>query len=100
MRLVAILHDLLLSETKTKEKREEMQNHTVNLLTNMPLSCYEELLVPVEEIGKIDNPLYEYDDMNVEAVGVLMEFLDKRLKPPEKVGMTNCDLSLSNRLFD
>lgn len=85
MRLVAILHDLLLSETKTRDRRDELLSHTVNLLTNMPPSCYEELLVPVEEIGIIDNPLYEYDDMNVEAVGVLSEFLDKRLKPPEKV---------------
>ncbi|KAI1309411.1 Synembryn-A [Halotydeus destructor] len=84
MRLVAILHDLLLTETKTHDKREDLISHTVNLLTNMPLSCYEELLVSVEEIGRIDNPLYEYEDTNVEAVAVLLEFLGKRLKPPEK----------------
>lgn len=85
MRLVAILHDVLLSETKTKAKREELHNHTINLLTNMPSLCYEELLAPVEEIGKIDNPMYEFDDMNVEAVAMLLDFLDKRLKPQEKV---------------
>ena len=82
MRLVAILHDLLLSETKHKERREEIQSHTINLLTNMPTTTFEELLVPVEEIGKIDNPLYEYEDMNVEAVAVILEFLDKRLSSP------------------
>ena len=85
MRLVAILHDLLLSETKNKDKREEITSHTVNLLTNMPPSCYDELLVPVEEIGLIDNPLYEYEDMNVEAIAVMVDFLDKRLTPTEKV---------------
>lgn len=84
MRLVAILHDLLLTETKSKEKQEELHSHTVNLLTNMPRSCYEELLVPVEEIGRINSPLYEYNDMNVEAIVVLMEFLDRRLQPQQK----------------
>lgn len=85
MRLVAILHDLLLSETKSKEKREEIQSHTTNLLTNMPHTCFDELLVPVEEIGLIDNPLYEYEDSNVEAIAVLVEFLEKRLIPIDKV---------------
>lgn len=84
MRLVAILHDLLLSETRNKDRKEEIQSHTINLLTNMPSSTYEELLVPVEEIGKIDNPLYEYEDTNVEAVAVILEFLDKRLTPSDK----------------
>ena len=85
MRLVAILHDLLLTETKTKERREEIQSHTVNLLTTMPSSCYEELLAPIEEIGLIDNPMYEYNDMNVEAISVILDFLNTRLKPPERV---------------
>lgn len=81
MRLVAILHDLLLSETRHKERREEIQSHTINLLTNMPTTTFDELLVPVEEIGKIDNPLYEYEDTNVEAIAVILEFLEKRLTP-------------------
>lgn len=84
LRLVGILHDLLLTETETKEKREEMLNHTINLFTNLPSSCYEELLVPIEEIGRIDNPKYEYEDKNVEAIAVLLEFLDKRLEKPLK----------------
>lgn len=79
MRLVAILHDLLLSETHNKERKEEVQSHTINLLTNMPSSTYEELLVPVEEIGKIGNPKYEYEDTNVEAVAVILDFLERRL---------------------
>jgi hypothetical protein len=79
MRLVAILHDLLLSETRHKERREEIQSHTINLLTNMPTTTFDELLVPVEEIGKIDNPLYEYEDTNVEAIAVILEFMEKRL---------------------
>lgn len=88
MRLVAILHDLLLSESQNKERKEEIQSHTINLLTNMPTSTYEELLVPVEEIGKIDNPLYEYEDINVEAIAVILEFLEKRLTPSDKYDRT------------
>ncbi|XP_074597154.1 ric8 guanine nucleotide exchange factor A isoform X2 [Brevipalpus obovatus] len=85
LRLVGILHDLLLTDCETKEKRRELLTHTVNLLTNVPPSCFEELLVSIEEIGHIDNPKYEYEAMNVEAIVVLLEFLDKRLeKDPSK----------------
>lgn len=79
LRLVSILHDLLLCETKTKEKREDLQMHTVNLLTNMPPSSYEELLSPITEIGKPDNPDHQFDEMNVEVISVLLAFLTKRL---------------------
>lgn len=82
MRLVAILHDLLLCETKNRDRKDEIQSHTVDLLTTMPSSAYDELIVPVEEIGKIDNPMYEYEDSNVEAIAVLLEFLEKRLVLP------------------
>ncbi|XP_053214630.1 synembryn-A-like [Panonychus citri] len=84
LRLVGILHDLLLTEAETKEKKEELHNHIVNMLTNIPSYCYEELLVPIEEIGRIDNPRYEYEDMNVEAISVLLEFLERRFDKPSK----------------
>lgn len=83
IRLVAILHDLLLCETKNRDRKDDIQNHTVNLLTSMPASAYDELIVSVEEIGKIDNPMYEYDDFNVEAIAVLVEFLEKKLSTYE-----------------
>ena len=88
IRLVGILHDLLLTETKTKERRFELQNHIVNLFNNTPPRCYEELLVPIHEIGRIDNPKYEYEDMNVEALVVLLEFLDRRLDIPNPTART------------
>lgn len=49
MRLVSVLHDLLVCETVSKEKRHELHNHTVNLLTNMPRESFEELLTPLNE---------------------------------------------------
>lgn len=81
MRLVSILHDILLCETKSVEKQEELQSHTVNLLTNMPHSSYEELLTPLTDIpgGKSEKEL-EYEGMNMEAVAILLSFLEKRLE--------------------
>ena len=56
-------------------------SHTVNLLTNMPRESYEELLTPLTEgaIGGHANKDLEYDGNNMEAVNVLLDFLDKRL---------------------
>lgn len=90
MRLVSILHDILLSDTKVPEKKEELQSHTIDLLTNMPASSYEELLTPVTESpsGKKDSkkapdPL-EFDGMNMEVITVLLDFLERRLDKPNK----------------
>ncbi|XP_035221849.1 synembryn-A-like isoform X2 [Stegodyphus dumicola] len=85
MRLVSILHDILLSDAKPAEKKEELLSHTIDLLTNMPMSSYEELLTPVLKIHdtKVDN-VVEFDGMNMEAICVLLNFLDKRLDKPHK----------------
>lgn len=46
----------------------------------MPLSSYEELLTPVLKItdSQKDNTV-EFEGMNMEAICVLLNFLDKRL---------------------
>lgn len=69
-----------MTDTQNKEKRFDLQNHIVNLFNNTPPRCFDELLVPVHEIGRLDNPRYEYEDMNVEALAVLLDFLDRRLQ--------------------
>lgn len=79
LRLVSILHDLLLCDTKSKDRKEDLQSHTVNLLTTMPAPSYEELLSPITELGRPDNPEHEYDEMNMEVIAVLLSFLSKRL---------------------
>ncbi|CAG2183440.1 unnamed protein product, partial [Oppiella nova] len=45
----------------------------------MPAPSFEELLSPVTEMGRPDNPDHEYDEMNVEVIAVLLQFLSKRL---------------------
>lgn len=128
MRLVCVLKELLLCQTKSKDRMEELQRYsfvcscflvdikgaavymwwiffmleikhikqwcssmlnfkfinsmTVNLLTNVPSDCYEELLTPLNEddddIG-LENKEAEYDGKNMEAILVLLEFLNRRL---------------------
>ncbi|XP_062568468.1 synembryn-A-like [Saccostrea cucullata] len=88
MRLVCVLKELLLCKTKSKDLKEELQSMTVNLLTNVPLDCYEELLTPLNEddddIG-LENKEAEYDGKNMEAILVLLDFLYHRLDKPSKM---------------
>ncbi|XP_060555922.1 synembryn-A-like [Ruditapes philippinarum] len=86
MRLVCVLRDLLMCKTASKDKREEIISHTVNLLINMPRDCYEELLAPMAEVDLtgIENKEVEYDGKNMEAVVILLNFLYERLDRPPK----------------
>ena len=53
----------------------------MNLLTNMPWVSYEELLTPVNEgaVGGKDNKDIEFDGRNMEAIVILLGFLNNRL---------------------
>lgn len=86
MRLVCVLRDLLMCRTASKDKREEILSHTVNLLINMPRDCYEELLAPMAEVdlSGVENKEVEYDGKNMEAVVILLNFLYERLDRPTK----------------
>ena len=78
--MVSILHDLMLCDTKTVHRKEELQSNVVNLLTNMPYKSLEELLSNVADLGKPENPEYEFEEMNMEVIAVLLRFFAKRLK--------------------
>ncbi|KAK0055198.1 synembryn-A-like isoform X1 [Biomphalaria pfeifferi] len=85
MRLVSILHDLLMSTIMSKDKQEDLQSHIINLLINIPADFYEELLTPMVDDDKgIDNKDIEYDGKNMEAIHVILEFLDHRLRTATK----------------
>lgn len=113
MRLVSVLYELLTAVTASKDKKEELVSHTVNLLTNLPRESYEELVTPLNE-GSLDSPTdpndvgqqqVEYDGNNMAAVVVLIDFLNKRLDVPKaslKEGVTPilhclCEVCRSNR---
>ena len=54
----------------------------MNLLVNIPADFYEELLTPMVDMAeddRVDIKEMEYDGKNMEAVTVLLGFLDRRL---------------------
>lgn len=86
MRLVSILHDLLMSTIMSKDKQEDLQSHIVNLLINIPADFYEELLTPMveEEEKGGERQEIEFDGKNMEAIWVILQFLDHRLSMATK----------------
>ncbi|XP_016319996.1 synembryn-A-like [Sinocyclocheilus anshuiensis] len=64
-----------MSTSEGEERTEEMHSHTVNLLGNLPLPCLDVLLMPKVQQGSI-----EYMGVNMDAVKVLVEFMEKRLE--------------------
>ncbi|XP_051885491.1 synembryn-A [Pristis pectinata] len=72
--LVAILRHCLLTTVDGEDRTEELHSHTVNLLGNLPLMCLDVLLTPRVQPGSV-----EYLGMNMDAVDVLLDFLEKRV---------------------
>ncbi|KAM9854183.1 chaperone Ric-8A [Aulostomus maculatus] len=81
--LVAILRSCLLSCADGEERTDEFHSHTVNLLGNLPLPCLDVLLMPKVKQGSI-----EYMGVNMDAVNMLLEFMEKRLDRAHKLRET------------
>ncbi|KAM7396103.1 hypothetical protein PAMP_019172 [Pampus punctatissimus] len=81
--LGAILRHCLLSHADGDERNEEFHSHTVNLLGNLPLPCLDVLLMPKVQQGSI-----EYMGVNMDAVNMLLEFMEKRLDRGHKLKET------------
>ncbi|CAF0737113.1 unnamed protein product [Rotaria sordida] len=81
MRLVSILRELLLCYGPNDEKQMELQNHIINLLTNMPKTCFEELLSPA--VLEDENGGDEHNGKNMEAINIILRFLDHRITKTE-----------------
>ncbi|GAB6025666.1 Synembryn-A [Chamberlinius hualienensis] len=82
-RLVAILRDLLLCSTSTASKQEELQSHTINLLTNMPFESSENLVNAL--LDSTENKDFEFEGHNIEAIACLLIFLEMKLEKPDKL---------------
>ncbi|KAI3371789.1 hypothetical protein L3Q82_024344 [Scortum barcoo] len=81
--LGAILRHCLLSHADGEERTDEFHSHTVNLLGNLPLPCLDVLLMPKVQQGSI-----EYMGVNMDAVNMLLEFMEKRLDRGHKLKET------------
>ncbi|XP_039295364.1 synembryn-A [Nilaparvata lugens] len=77
MKLQLILKSMLLCKTTPPQLIQSLHNHVVNLLTLAPNACHREL---ISIISPNDTPRgHEFNGKNMEAVAVLIDFLDKRL---------------------
>uniref|UniRef100_A0A3Q4BU26 Synembryn n=1 Tax=Mola mola TaxID=94237 RepID=A0A3Q4BU26_MOLML len=81
--LGAILRHCLTSRADGEERTEEFHSHTINLLGNLPLHCLDVLLMPKVQQGSI-----EYMGVNMDAVNMLLEFMEKRLDRGQKLKET------------
>jgi hypothetical protein len=57
----------------------------VNLLINVPDNCYEKLMTPVQRSPHDPGKEFERDGKNMEALAVLLDFLDLKLDMAEQV---------------
>ncbi|TKS74030.1 Synembryn-A Protein [Collichthys lucidus] len=81
--LGAILRHCLMSHADGEKRTEEFYSHTVNLLGNLPLPCLDVLLMPKVQQGSI-----EYMGVNMDAVNMLLKFMEKRLDRGHKLKET------------
>ncbi|KAM3608897.1 uncharacterized protein V6R79_006487 [Siganus canaliculatus] len=81
--LGAILRHCLMSKADEEELTEDFHSHTVNLLGNLPLPCLDVLLIP-----KVQQDSTEYMGVNMDAVNMLLELMEKRLDRGHKLKET------------
>uniref|UniRef100_A0A8C9ZE34 Synembryn n=1 Tax=Sander lucioperca TaxID=283035 RepID=A0A8C9ZE34_SANLU len=81
--LGAILRHCLMSHADGEERTEEFHSHVVHLLGNLPLPCLDVLLMPKVQQGSI-----EYMGVNMDAVNMLLEYMEKRLDGGHKLKET------------
>uniref|UniRef100_A0A8C5QVH7 Synembryn n=1 Tax=Leptobrachium leishanense TaxID=445787 RepID=A0A8C5QVH7_9ANUR len=72
--LTAILRHVLLSRGPSEEKTEELQSNTINLLSNVPVSCLDVLISSYKNRASANN-----NDSDMEAIQVILKFMEKRI---------------------
>nr|XP_004571454.2 synembryn-A [Maylandia zebra] len=78
--LVAILRLCLLRKCLLSEDTDELQGHTVNLLSALPLQCLDVLLtVPLEPDSE------QCKGVNMDCIHTLLMFMERRLEAGDKI---------------
>uniref|UniRef100_A0A3B5LRS5 Synembryn n=1 Tax=Xiphophorus couchianus TaxID=32473 RepID=A0A3B5LRS5_9TELE len=79
-RLAAVLRHCLLLSCDGADTMEELQGHTVNILSALPLTCLDVMLaVPVGQAS------HQYEGVNMDCVHALLLFMDRRLNRGQKL---------------
>lgn len=76
-RLSIVLYDLLLFDTKPVEAAEEYHSNIINLLTNIPVACFMEL-VP-QSTPNDPEPTRNFDNFNMHSINIFLKFLELKL---------------------
>jgi Guanine nucleotide exchange factor synembryn len=80
-RLSIVLHDLLLFEAKAAEGTEEYHSNIINLLTNIPIACFMELIPqtngPAPSSPARDDETFE--NFNMHSINIFLNFLELKL---------------------
>ncbi|KAM5170189.1 chaperone Ric-8B [Mantella aurantiaca] len=72
--LAAILRYILLSRGPSEEKTEELHSNTINLLSNVPVSCLDVLITPSGQEMSANN-----NEPDMEAIQHILNFMEKRI---------------------
>lgn len=77
-RLSIVLHDLLMFGARTADGTEEYHSNIINLLTNIPIACYVELVPQAAgDSSTSDNEIYE--NFNMHSINIFLQFLELKL---------------------
>uniref|UniRef100_A0A2M4AES9 Putative signaling protein ric-8/synembryn regulates neurotransmitter secretion n=1 Tax=Anopheles triannulatus TaxID=58253 RepID=A0A2M4AES9_9DIPT len=104
-RLVTVLHDLFFYRTLNRDRIVSLHSNIVNLLTSVPVSCYVELVTPLQQHQQHQEPLpakhvdaqekdeeginaippiVPFEGRNVYVLQVLVDFLRRNFQRAEK----------------
>uniref|UniRef100_A0A3P9D854 Synembryn n=1 Tax=Maylandia zebra TaxID=106582 RepID=A0A3P9D854_9CICH len=78
--LVAVLRHCLLLSCEGEDTLEELQGHTVNVLSALPLTCLD-VLVSVQ----VDQASHKCEGVNMDCVHKLLLFMNRRLNRGQKL---------------
>ncbi|KAF7655331.1 hypothetical protein LDENG_00057640 [Lucifuga dentata] len=78
--LVALLRLCLMRRCVLADDTDELQGHTVNLLSALPLQCLDVLL-----IAPLQPDSHQYQGVNMDCVHTLLLFMEKRLDSGNKI---------------
>ncbi|XP_076608407.1 chaperone Ric-8A [Chaetodon auriga] len=78
--LAAVLRHCLLLSCDGDDMLEELQGHTVNILSALPLTCLDVLLSV-----HVDQASHKWEGVNMDCVHSLLLFMDRRLNRGQKL---------------
>lgn len=79
-RLSILLNELLSYQAESRPDTEEYQSNIINLLTNIPIVCFNELVPTATLETSLDAKTNQiYENCNMHSINVLVDFLELKL---------------------